>query len=71
MEADQTVGIHAQVKEVLSRTGSGGAITQVRVTFIDPKSGSHRAILRNVKGNVRLNDTITLLETEREARRVA
>ena len=67
---EKQVGVLAKVIETLARTG-GGAIVQTRVQFMDPKTHAERRILRNVKGNVRVGDSITLLETEREARRVA
>eukprot|EP00461_Guttulinopsis_vulgaris_P002064 UN02065 len=67
---EKQVGCLAKVTEVLARTG-GGAVVQVRVQFMDPKTHAERRILRNVKGNTRVGDSITLLETEREARRVA
>ncbi len=57
----------AVVSEIIGRTGSRGAITQVRVQFTDNRE---RFLIRNVMGPVKVGDVLVLLESEREARRL-
>jgi len=59
-------GTPAKVVEIIKRTGVQGEIVQALVQILDgPEKG--RIKRRNIKGNVRLNDVIILLDTEIEA----
>ncbi len=66
---DASEPIIATVMEILGRTGSRGGVTQCRVQVIQ-KGRKPRLVTRNVIGPVKPKDKITLLEAEREARRM-
>jgi small subunit ribosomal protein S28e len=59
----------AEVKEIVGRVGTRGGLIQVMAQILDGRD-KNKAIRRNVKGPVRVGDTLMLLETEIEAHRL-
>lgn len=62
-------GYAAEVKEIVARGGTRGELTQVMCQILDGPD-RNKAIRRNVKGPIRVGDTLILLETEIEAQRM-
>lgn len=62
-------GIPAQVMEVIGKTGVQGEVWQVMVKILEGHDKG-RIMRRNVKGAVRKNDVLLLVDTTTEARAI-
>ena len=61
--------VPAIVEELIGRTGFRGEITQVKCK-VQRGRDEGRSMRRNIRGPVRIGDTLMLRETEIEARRI-
>ena len=63
------LGFPARVVEIIGRTGTRGEVIQVRCEVLEGKDAG-KVLVRNVKGPIKLDDVLMLLDTVMQARRL-
>ena len=58
--------VPAQVIEIIGRVGTRGEATQIRCKILEGRDKG-KIMRRNVRGPIRIDDTLMLIETELEA----
>lgn len=67
--AEKEEGTPAKVEEIVTKTGVYGELNQVMCKILEG-SEEGRVLRRNVKGPIQEGDTIVLLDTSTEAKKI-
>jgi small subunit ribosomal protein S28e len=63
------LGYPARVVEIVGRTGTRGEVLQVRCEVLEGQDAG-KVLIRNVRGPIKVDDTLMLLDTVMQARRL-